>query len=158
MYKSKKTHNIECNWQLALFCKQKHYHTKQKLLKLQFKQIFSLKWCRTSKMSKNLQSPTKLTEFAPLQPEEKPQTVSHFITKLFKLTRNEETSTSETANATQDAAPVWANDITETSSNTVPNIYPVDINEGRSLPNVLKRISNLLALKSNVFKSLHFWV
>jgi hypothetical protein len=28
--------------------------------------------------------------------------------------------------------------------------FPVDVGEGRSLPNVLKRISNLLALKSTV--------
>jgi hypothetical protein len=28
--------------------------------------------------------------------------------------------------------------------------FPVDVSEGRSLPNVLKRISNLLALKSTV--------
>jgi hypothetical protein len=28
--------------------------------------------------------------------------------------------------------------------------FPVDVGEGRSLPNVLKRISSLLALKSTV--------
>jgi len=35
--------------------------------------------------------------------------------------------------------------------------FPLDTNEGRSLPNVLKRISNIVALKSNVsFKDIFY--
>ncbi|CAH1132979.1 unnamed protein product [Ceutorhynchus assimilis] len=96
----------------------------------------------------NLQSPTKLTEFAPLQQEERPQSVGQFISKLFKITKTEESSSpgSETSAAIQEPVPTWAKDATPPP--LAPNIYPVDLNEGRSLPNVLKRISNLLALKT----------
>ena len=37
----------------------------------------------------------------------------------------------------------------EDDSSSIIN-FPLDTNEGRSLPNVLKRISNIVALKSNV--------
>ena len=104
-------------------------------------------------MNKNLQSPTKLTEFAPIQSEEKPQSVGQFITKIFKFnktTPSDEQSTgavSSSDNVSQESLPTWAIDVNSDSS-TAP--YHVDVNEGRSLPNVLKRISNLLALKSTV--------
>lgn len=106
-------------------------------------------------MNKNLQSPTKLTEFAPLQPEEKQQSVGQFITKFFKLSRTpvsgEHTPVDNSDNLSQESLPTWAIDTSDTSSNTKESgVYPVDITEGRSLPNVLKRISNLLALKSTV--------
>lgn len=38
-----------------------------------------------------------------------------------------------------------------TTATTRSEPFRVDIAEGRSLPNVLKRISNLLALRNNVF-------
>lgn len=104
-------------------------------------------------MSKNLQSPTKLTEFAPLQQEERPQSVGQFISKLFKITKTEDSPNSDNSSSTQEAVPTWAKDTSESSDSSLPNIYPVDLNEGRSLPNVLKRISNLLALKTNVVNS-----
>lgn len=99
-------------------------------------------------MSKNLQSPTKLTEFAPLQQEERPQSVGQLISKFFKITRPEESSSLDNGSAAQETVPTWAKDTSE-SSETTSEIYPGDINEGRSLPNVLKRISTLLALRTN---------
>lgn len=103
-------------------------------------------------MSKNLQSPTKLTEFAPIQTDEKPQSVGQFISKFFKINKlptSDDSTLTRTPNVdsiSQESLPTWAIDASETAS----SVYHVDINEGRSLPNVLKRISNLLALKSNV--------
>ncbi|RZB49897.1 1-phosphatidylinositol 3-phosphate 5-kinase [Asbolus verrucosus] len=103
-------------------------------------------------MSKNLQSPTKLTEFGPIQSEEKPQSVGQFITKIFKfnkvLTPEDQSLgvAQNSDNISQESLPTWAIDASSDSTSTV---YHVDVNEGRSLPNVLKRISNLLALKSN---------
>lgn len=107
-------------------------------------------------MNKNLQSPTKLTEFAPLQPEEKPQTVGQLISNFFKI--NKSTAQVEQTdeilnNDSQESLPNWAiNSTAETyvGKESTANVYNVDVNEGRSLPNVLKRISNLLALKSTV--------
>ncbi|KAK4877008.1 hypothetical protein RN001_009514 [Aquatica leii] len=104
-------------------------------------------------MNKNLQSPTKLTEFAPLQPEEKQQSVGQFISKLFKLNKTSPTvdtasnieRTSDTIS--QESLPTWAVE-SENCDGRNDCYYQVDVNEGRSLPNVLKRISNLLALKS----------
>ncbi|XP_050300649.1 1-phosphatidylinositol 3-phosphate 5-kinase [Anthonomus grandis grandis] len=100
-------------------------------------------------MSKNLQCPNKLTEFAPLQQEEKPQTVTQFISKFFKANKTEESPNSETNCSSNEGLPSWADESVECGSVGVPNIYQVNINEGRSLPNVLKRISTLLALKTN---------
>ncbi|XP_030762817.1 1-phosphatidylinositol 3-phosphate 5-kinase [Sitophilus oryzae] len=94
-------------------------------------------------------TPTKLTEFAPLQQEEKPQTVGQFISKFFKITKSEETSAPENNCAIQETVPTWAKETSDSSESPVPNIYPVDVNEGRSLQNVLKRISNLVALRTN---------
>lgn len=103
-------------------------------------------------MSKNLQSPTKLTEFAPLQPEEKQQSVGQFISKFFKLGKspiNENAGSESSDTTSHESTPSR-----ETSADinpTISTVYPVDVNEGRSLPNVLKRISNLLALKTTVY-------
>lgn len=109
-------------------------------------------------MNKNLQSPTKLTEFAPLQPEEKQQGVGQFITKFFKLTKTpvsgEQTPVDNVDDLSQESLPTWAAETLESNSSAKDPVYPVDINEGRSLPNVLKRISNLLALKSTVSSNL----
>lgn len=103
-------------------------------------------------MNKNLQSPTKLTEFAPFQTEEKQTGVGQLITKIFKFSRFPQAQSSNDFNSTSvetdhDSLPSWA--IDSATAATPDSVYQVDINEGRSLPNVLKRISNLLALKSN---------
>ncbi|XP_060534616.1 1-phosphatidylinositol 3-phosphate 5-kinase [Cylas formicarius] len=88
-------------------------------------------------MNKNLESPTKLAEFAPLQQEDRSQSVGQFISSFFKMGGKPEDGAS-------------GEDATEESETArEPSIYDVDLSEGRSLPNVLKRISNLLALKSN---------
>lgn len=112
-------------------------------------------------MSKNLQSPTKLTEFAPLQPEEKQQGVTQFISKLFKLNRSiNNTHSTEHVNVLentnekllQESLPAWA---IETSSDNEASQgdspYSIDLGEGRSLPNVLKRITSLLKSSVGVF-------
>ncbi|CAH1155707.1 unnamed protein product [Phaedon cochleariae] len=107
-------------------------------------------------MSKNLQSATKLTEFAPLQSEDaKPQSVGQFLTSFFKKKNAipEENISDDADNAISDSLPNWAvdspTDLTFSGKESSANVYAVDVNEGRSLPNVLKRISNLLALKSS---------
>lgn len=109
-------------------------------------------------MNKNLQSPTKLTEFAPLQSEEKQQSVGQIISKFFKLNKTSpngdfpSSSLEKSAeHVSQESLPAWAIDsTTEAGESRSDSYYQVDVNEGRSLPNVLKRISNLLALKSSV--------
>lgn len=109
-------------------------------------------------MNKNLQSPTKLTEFAPLQPEEKQQGVGQFISKFFKLSKptvpSEPTRSESFEDLSQESVPAWAADTSESShsakDSVSDDVYPGDATEGRGGPNVLKRIRNLLAVKSNV--------
>ncbi|XP_022917370.2 1-phosphatidylinositol 3-phosphate 5-kinase [Onthophagus taurus] len=102
--------------------------------------------------NKNLQSPTKLTEFAPLQPEEKQQTVTQLISKFFKLNRfnnnGQSSQNPETSNykVVQENLPAWAVDNTSENEKTFNEEGYPEIADGRSLPNVLKRISSLLAL------------
>lgn len=101
-------------------------------------------------MSKNLQSTTKLTEFAPLQPEEKQQGVGQFISKFFKLNKTgvaEQKPTDCGDDVSEESVPTWAANTNE-SSQSSKDIYQGD--EGRIFPNVLKRISNLLAVKNSV--------
>lgn len=113
---------------------------------------------KSNTMNKNLQSPTKLTEFAPLQPEaNKSQSVGQFLSSFFKKNKNavpEEPNIESTESINQESLPSWAVDSpidTHFKENEhISDVYTVDVNEGRSLPNVLKRISNLLALKSTV--------
>lgn len=116
-------------------------------------------------MDDNFDCTTKLTEFAPLAPEKKEQGVSQLISKLFKFGRSyvsAEASTSavESSNSnddvSQDSLSSWSTvemnpETVVTKSDCAPSYqYTVDISEGRNLPNVLKRISNLLELKSSV--------
>lgn len=102
------------------------------------------------KMSKNLQSQTKLTEFAPLQPEEKQQGVGQFISKLFGFTRTPVESVPENSDVCsyQEAVPTWAVDSASEASS--PRDESAGDGDERTQPNVLKRIRSLLALKSNV--------
>ncbi|XP_046386822.1 1-phosphatidylinositol 3-phosphate 5-kinase isoform X2 [Ischnura elegans] len=123
----------------------------------------------------NLQSPTKLTEFAPLSPEGRQPGVGFLLSRFFKIKRGssqESFSSSngssqvpnpEEANAAgSDALPKrdatlpcnWEDNKNKPGgrsssrlssiSSTTTSTMSVD---GRSLPNVLKRISNLLAMK-----------
>lgn len=108
-------------------------------------------------MSRNLQSPTKLTEFAPLQPEEKQQSLGQLISKFFKLHRNvsngglSAVTPEHTSDSSHESLPTWAIDsMGENCEARNESYYQVDISEGRNLSNVLKRISNLLVLKSTV--------
>ncbi|XP_072386330.1 1-phosphatidylinositol 3-phosphate 5-kinase [Diabrotica undecimpunctata] len=102
-------------------------------------------------MSKNLQTANKLTEFGPLQSEDpKPNTVGQFIANfLWKKSVSSDDANAE-KNDVSDSLPTWAVDsVSDNAYSESSNVYEVDINEGRSLPNVLKRISNLLALKTS---------
>lgn len=114
-------------------------------------------------MNKNLQSPTKLTEFAPLQPEEKPQSVGQLISSFFKINKSTtqiEQTNENLDNDSQDSLPNWAMSASTEAcigKDSTANVYSVDVNEGRSLPNVLKRISNLLALKSTVSVTISYF-
>ncbi|XP_067015555.2 1-phosphatidylinositol 3-phosphate 5-kinase [Anabrus simplex] len=137
-------------------------------------------------MSRNLQSFSKLTEFAPLSPETDQPGVGLFLSKLFKF--NKGGSLPESSNV---AAPTVPADILSSSTSDIPGnsgdwqknenlvlscgfawggadelqLYPplfeigeappfrVNIADGRNLPNVLKRISNLVALKSTGLQS-----
>ncbi|XP_025836877.1 1-phosphatidylinositol 3-phosphate 5-kinase isoform X2 [Agrilus planipennis] len=102
-------------------------------------------------MNKNLQSPTKLTEFAPLQPSEK-NGMGNFFSRFLNFKKNngnEDSSSNEKkSDKEQESLPSWAVDKSDDQSLS-DNYYSIDINDGRSLPNVLKRISNLLVLKSS---------
>ena len=112
-------------------------------------------------MSKNLQSPTKLTEFAPLQSDQKSQNVSNLISKFLNLYRTNvsEHSTCTIEDSTGDVSlsqenlPTWAIDNGSSSSENGLNMNSYnDVKNERSLPNIVRRIGNLLALKSNVRK------
>lgn len=103
-------------------------------------------------MCENLEPANKLTEFGRLE-DPKPNTVGQCLANFFwkKNVAIEETNP-EKSDTVSDSLPTWAADVVPDNSYTPQessNVYDVDINEGRSLPNVLKRISNLLALKSS---------
>ncbi|XP_046466655.1 putative 1-phosphatidylinositol 3-phosphate 5-kinase isoform X1 [Neodiprion pinetum] len=114
-------------------------------------------------MNKNMNSPSKLTEFAPLSPEENQPVVASLFSKLFNFTKgslsndgsatspnNDEQSSSGESESWKQSDSVEKTPDEDTSS--VMNL-PLDTIEGRSLPNVLKRISNIVALKSSNLQS-----
>lgn len=115
-------------------------------------------------MDENFSCKTKLTEFAPLASEEKEQGVGHLISKIFKFGKSaitgessfsqDNTVSDNVSQLSQESFSSWSAENAETSSSKTDTTqtfqYNVDVNEGRNLPNVLKRISNLLALKSTV--------
>ncbi|OAD57576.1 Putative 1-phosphatidylinositol 3-phosphate 5-kinase [Eufriesea mexicana] len=113
-------------------------------------------------MNKNMNSPSKLTEFAPLSPEESQPVVASLFSKFFNFTKssqNVDDSTISSTNEEQSSSDSesWKqSESTEKSpeddSSSMMN-FPLDTREGRSLPNVLKRISNIVALKSNNLRS-----
>ncbi|KAK7868872.1 hypothetical protein R5R35_014195 [Gryllus longicercus] len=134
-------------------------------------------------MSRNLESSTQLTEFAPLSPEPHQPAVGLFLSRIFKFNRGgsppESAPAAEGAGArggAENNGGAWAaaaaggggggRAVSEPpSAGASPPAaatppppapapdgappFPVDAADGRSLPNVLKRISNLLALKSS---------
>ncbi|XP_008558177.1 1-phosphatidylinositol 3-phosphate 5-kinase isoform X2 [Microplitis demolitor] len=118
-------------------------------------------------MNKNMNSPTKLTEFAPLSPQENQPVVASLFSKFFNLAknvtespetdgaRNAEVSPSVDDQSSSGESGSWRGDNSEKtpedSSSTMT--FNLDASEGRSLPNVLRRISNIVALKSNNLKS-----
>ncbi|KAK9307472.1 hypothetical protein QLX08_002112 [Tetragonisca angustula] len=115
-------------------------------------------------MNKNMNSPSKLTEFAPLGPEESQPVVASLFSKFFNLTKNSEQNVDDsTISPITNEEQSWSDSESwkqskstekspEDDSSSMMN-FPLDTNEGRSLPNVLKRISNIVALKSNNLRS-----
>ncbi|KZC09496.1 Putative 1-phosphatidylinositol 3-phosphate 5-kinase [Dufourea novaeangliae] len=108
-------------------------------------------------MNKNMNSPSKLTEFAPLSPEESQPVVASLFSKFFSFTRssqNVDDSTISSTNEEQSSSDSESWKQSESTEKTPEDdssnmmIFPLDTREGRSLPNVLKRISNIVALKS----------
>ncbi|XP_044009254.1 1-phosphatidylinositol 3-phosphate 5-kinase isoform X2 [Aphidius gifuensis] len=120
-------------------------------------------------MNKNVNSPTKMTEFAPLNSEENQPVVSSLFSKIFNFGKNtsnnnnpdcstsspkddEQSSSGDSESWKQtDSREKTPDDDSSTSS--LASTFPVGSNEGRSLPNVLKRISNIVASKSSNLKS-----
>ncbi|KYM97169.1 1-phosphatidylinositol-3-phosphate 5-kinase [Cyphomyrmex costatus] len=111
-------------------------------------------------MNTNMNSPSKLTEFAPLSPEESQPVVASLFSKFFSFTRNNVNDSMVSSNndehSSSDSESWKQSESTEQTpdddSGSIIN-FPLDSNEGRSLPNVLKRISNIVALKSNNLRS-----
>ncbi|OXU27408.1 hypothetical protein TSAR_004798 [Trichomalopsis sarcophagae] len=114
-------------------------------------------------MNKNMNSPSKLTEFAPLSPEESQPVVASIFSKIFGFAKsstpsvtaatspnNDEQSSSGDSESWKQPGSTEKSPSEDTSSLMS---FSVDTTEGRSLPNVLKRISNIVALKSNNLQS-----
>lgn len=111
-------------------------------------------------MNQNPQSPTKLTEFAPLSPEDSQTGVGLYISKFFTFgkskTHSESQSSVQTSSQDVSSSEERPRELISTWNSMDrmgEHSFPVDIAEGRSLPNVLKRISNLLALKRSGLQS-----
>ncbi|EZA56689.1 Putative 1-phosphatidylinositol-3-phosphate 5-kinase [Ooceraea biroi] len=113
-------------------------------------------------MNKNMNSPSKLTEFAPLSPEESQPGVASLFSKFFNFTRNSPSINDSTVSSNNDErsssdSESWKQsesmEQTPDDDSTSMMNFPLDSSEGRSLPNVLKRISNIVALKSNNLRS-----
>ncbi|XP_047360824.1 1-phosphatidylinositol 3-phosphate 5-kinase isoform X1 [Vespa velutina] len=113
-------------------------------------------------MNKNMNSPSKLTEFAPLSPEESQPVVASLFSKFFSFARspqnaddsiissnNDEQSSSDSDSWKQSQS---TEKTPEEDSSSIIN-FPLDTHEGRSLPSVLKRIRNIVASKSSNLRS-----
>lgn len=108
-------------------------------------------------MSDKFGEPLTLTEFAPIDDEEKQSTVGQYISNFFsKFTRGpSNVDSSPTIESPDESQSNEVNqDLSSASidSDAAASNTPVALVEGRSVlnPNVLKRISNLLALKNTV--------
>ncbi|XP_026288487.1 putative 1-phosphatidylinositol 3-phosphate 5-kinase isoform X2 [Frankliniella occidentalis] len=112
---------------------------------------------------KNFHSTSKLTEFAPLSPEDKQSGVSNFISKFFKTNKNEtkerSASLSSASESKISSSQPQERLVESTSSGVSLSVdaqpstlsnphFDVNVSEGRSLPNVLKRLSSLVASKN----------
>ncbi|XP_011310721.1 putative 1-phosphatidylinositol 3-phosphate 5-kinase [Fopius arisanus] len=114
-------------------------------------------------MNKNMNSPTKLTEFAPLSPEDNQPVVASLFSKFFtfgKSTSGTETpavSPKDEEQSSSGDSESWRQldslEKTPEDDTSTQMTFPLDASEGRSLPNVLKRISNIVASKSSSLKS-----
>ncbi|XP_014610416.1 PREDICTED: 1-phosphatidylinositol 3-phosphate 5-kinase isoform X2 [Polistes canadensis] len=113
-------------------------------------------------MNKNMNSPSKLTEFAPLSPEESQPVVASLFSKFFNFNKspqnvdgsiifpnNDEQSSSDSDSWKQSES---AEKTPEEDTSSIIN-FPLDTHEGRSLPSVLKRIRNIVASKSSNLRS-----
>ncbi|XP_032663167.1 1-phosphatidylinositol 3-phosphate 5-kinase isoform X1 [Odontomachus brunneus] len=109
-----------------------------------------------------MNSPSKLTEFAPLSPEESQPVVASLFSRFFNFARNPSSTNDPTASSNNDErsssdSESWkqseSTERTPDDDSTSIINFPLDTREGRSLPNVLKRISNIVALKSNNLRS-----
>lgn len=93
-------------------------------------------------MSNREETPLTLTEFAPIDEDEKQSTVSQYLSSFFsKFSRNSKDEVAKNEDPTGDNASI-------VSVDPIPG--PEVLAEGRTLPNVMKRLSNLLALKNTV--------
>lgn len=114
-------------------------------------------------MNKNMNSPSKLTEFAPLSPEETQPVVASLFSKFFNFTKstvqtnetlpspnNDEQSSSGDSESWKQSE---SRDKTPVDDSSSMLNFSLDSREGRSLPNVLKRISNIVASKSSNLQS-----
>ncbi|KAJ8686685.1 hypothetical protein QAD02_022479 [Eretmocerus hayati] len=114
-------------------------------------------------MHKNVDSITQLTEFAPLSPEESPPAVASIFSKIFSFARGSTSNDASNTPSVSDNQSVsedsesWNQSEQPEKSPSEDNVsvmsFSVDANAGRSLPNVLKRISNIVALKSTNLQS-----
>lgn len=119
-------------------------------------------------MNQNLGCQTKLTQFAPLSPEEEETTSLGSLfsrwTFGFRRTPPEENKAEGADSEASNELPTDKQDVDnqyikskegseedeeEIDDNNFENKIPFYLTEGRSLPNVLRRISNLLAVKNS---------
>ncbi|XP_058804589.1 1-phosphatidylinositol 3-phosphate 5-kinase isoform X2 [Phymastichus coffea] len=110
-------------------------------------------------MNKNLNSPNKLTEFAPLSPEENPPVVASIFSKIFSFTKGSLTSntasttTKDEGSTTESDSWQQSKSAEKSPSQDTASLLSFSVEEGRSLPNVLKRISNIVASKNTSLQS-----
>ncbi|XP_075225146.1 1-phosphatidylinositol 3-phosphate 5-kinase fab1 isoform X2 [Lycorma delicatula] len=112
-------------------------------------------------MNRNLNSVSQLTEFAPLSPEpEESPGLSYIFSRFFKKNNSQSPSDanksdlvcSETAGNTETGLQEQGNEMG--NANGSPEQYAITIEKDRhSLPSVLSRISNLIALKNTGLQS-----
>ncbi|XP_033330522.2 1-phosphatidylinositol 3-phosphate 5-kinase fab1 isoform X2 [Megalopta genalis] len=118
-------------------------------------------------MNKNMNSPSKLTEFAPLSPEESQPVVASLFSKFFSFARSSQNvddaavSSTKEEQSSSDSESWKQSESTEKTpeddSSSMMN-FPLDTREGRSLPNVLKRISNIVAVERNDSQLRSYWM
>lgn len=107
-------------------------------------------------MDKKTEFVSEITFFPPLTPEENESSVSNLISKLFKFTSKtkdeEETKETEHVDDLSTATPNTEQAAIDNSTAADQSEHKIeeDNPEGRSFHNVLRRISNLVPLKTSV--------